>query len=1191
LIATLPPNTTSYTVTGLTPNTVNKFKAYAVNTAGVEDGNTSEITVTTGALSGPALTIQTNFVFPATYVRAGFDSVSTNIDSSVTGTDTGPNGVISYVCKYSRVVNGSSTSKVPCAQGSLGGTFTFNTGTAQMSWTPKFGTQGVFEFQITGTDSVGSTAQYFTVNVIHPYGSANQGTMNLSTILGDYRSSFANRTQQNANTGTSWLNALNTGFNATVTGNPNFNGSSANTNLDPERLTFDGVTQADFGQILAGMKTFMLDYWVSNPESTFTNGSKVLTMDTDSSDNGLTVTQNTMDNGQRALRFNFDRSYKRAILADNPVAYWRMDETSGSSISDVIGTNNLTIADNTNVETTNNVSYGLSGATLGESTSTAMSIYTNRILLRNVAALKPATTFSVEMWVRYPNRAAATDHDLYNFSTTSMASGFSMSIVSGILTVKYKPSGASTVTLTQNPNSLTFGNLFDSNWHHLVFTGTSNNKILYFDGMVLASDTANNGSVSWPTTPNSNWITSGADTNNPVQIDEVAVYNTALTSNQVLNHLAAGDHFNPKQTYYPANTQLQSRPIGLWRFSEAWDTQQITQDYSGNQADALNGSSWTYYTAQGPYVRSGGSGLDTIGASYFASYYLDPGNSPIVYNNRHLAFNQKFTFSEWVNFTYDGNGRRFPFFSTRNGVTSWDNLGIVSYLDTDGRILFGFGCTAASWCTNYVRTSSAVVPGYTNWSGAGSLNTSLRSGWTHVAITFDGTQPATNRVQVYVSGVPVQMATPVGTIPSTLASLTGPINTYSAYQWLLNSVAGNSRLFDSLNFTFAELALYQRVLSASEIRAQAYEASLRYCDVPVTSTLQDPGNPKPFDYINMLFNTVQSTGQLQVYRNSKMECALRPGVNLTTESLNLIAGSTSNGFKGHITDLRVHGSGTDTVASITNTHKAFMNSAEQHRVVPIGNIVTDNLVRAYEPATAMDGMRPYSAGNEDSKIFWQENGNIASGTRQEPGYLRGFSGYTGQWNGIGIPTNPYRLTLDGNGWVDLGTTPTFELSNKLFTVCVWEKTTQTANSTLFHKGTNSSNFGNFAFGIYSNQLFMGVNGSYWYYSGTPYNNYKNGLWHYICGRTDGTNASLWVDGTNYGNTAFTSAINNNAIKGGDRMVIGHYVTRQYGGNNYGGIFIGDVGGVQIYNGALTDAQIKWNCAVQAPNYNMTTCTP
>ncbi len=1185
LLATLSSSTLTYSISALTQNTSYTYRVRAVNTANEEDGNANDVSALTDTSPVPVLTDVGHFVFPTNPVYASGTALTLDFNKTNT-TPVGDTGM-AYTCKYSRQVTGTLVGKSNCTLGSLGGTYSLDAATGAFSWLPKLGTQGVFEFALSGTDLNGTGVRYFTVNVAHPYASPN-----LATILADFRASFSALTQTNTASANRWSDISGANNYGTVSsGTPLWNGSINNTTTDPQKVTFGGSTEIDLGATLSGYTSFMLDFWMSNPESTFTNGSTVMKMDDSSTDNGFKITQNTLENGQRALRIDFDRSYRRKILSDYPVAYWRMDELSGSSISDAVDNNSLTVADTSNTATTSNVVYSLSGATLGETTSTAMSIHTNRILLPNVAAIKPATNFSVEMWVKYPYRTQPTDHDLYNFSTTSVASGFSMSIISGVLTVKYKPASAAVVTLTQNPNSLTFGNLFDSNWHHLVFTGTSNNKVLYLDGMILASDTTNNGAVSWPATPNNFWVTSGADSTNPVQIDEVAVYNTALTGNQVLNHLSTGDHFVPKQTYYPANTQLQSRPEGLWRFGEAWDTQQVAQDYSGNQADAINWNAWNYYTAQGPYVRTGGSGLDLTGATYYPDHYTDQDYVSRVTNSRHLSFDQKFTISEWVNFSFTGNDRHFAILNTRNLVTGINNYGISIYANNQGKIVVGFSCTYSVFCANQVATTSSVVPTYTNWAGAGSLNTNLRSGWTHLAITFDGTQPAANRVQVYVHGVAVKMAAPIGTIPSSLSTLTGPINSYTAYDWQLNGIAGQGRQLNTISYPFADFALYGRALNASEIRAQAYEGSLRYCDIPVTSNLQDPSNSKPFDYISMLFNVVQSSGQLQIYRNSKLECAIRPGANLTAESLSLALGASSNGFKGHITDLRLHGSSTNTVATITNTHKAFMNSADQHRVVAVGNIATDNLVRAYEPATAMDGMRPYSSGNEDAKIFWQENGNLASGTRQEPGYLRSFSGYTGKWNGTGIPTDPYRVTFDGNGWIDLGTTPLFETSTKNFTVCMWEKTTQTGTYTFFHKGNTNTQFGNFAFGTYGGtQVYVGINGSYWYYP-AAYNTIKNGLWHYLCAMTDGSNVSFWLDGVNQGNNAFTSAISANAVKGGDRMGLGYHITRRYESNNYGGVFVGDMGGVHIYNGALTTAQIKANCAAQAANYNMSTCAP
>ena len=1182
LIATLAPNSTSYTVSGLTPNSLYKFKAFAVNTAGVEDGNTSEITVTTGVLSGPALTTISNSVYPSTYIRSSFDTLTADVNSSITSNDTGPNGAITYACKFSRTVTGTGTSKVACASGTLGGTFSFNTATGYISWLPKFGTQGVFEFQITGTDSVGSTNQYFTVNVIHPYGSASAGVQNLSTIIADYRSSFANRTQQNATSATSWLNTLSSNYNATVTGTANFNGASSNTSADPEKFTFTNSTQVDFGQPLAGLDRFMIDYWVSNPEGSFTNGSTVLKMDTDNTDNGFKVTQNTMDNGQRALRFDFERSYRRVIVADNPISHWRMDETSGTAINDSTASNHATFADTSGSATSSGLVFAQAGATLGEKASTSISTNTNRIQLPNNASLKPSGDFSVEMWVKYPYRTTPASHDLYNFSTASTASGFSMQVLSGVLTVKYKPSGASTVTLTNNTNMTGYGNLFDSNWHHLVFSSTNALKILYFDGQILASDSTNNGAVTWPATPVNYWITSGGDSTNPTIVDETAIYGYALSQNQVRNHMAAADHFIRNQTLYPASPQLQARPAGFWRFTES-DTNHVAPDYSGNQADALNWNGYIYRNSQGVYVRPGGSGLDTTAyASYNASNCPDYNSLHSVSSSRLLSFDQKFSFSQWVNINNTGNnGWLFSPFSTRTGNT----IPLVMYWGNAGQIIIGFNGSTANLTPNYAFTASSVVASYSNSNGNAQ-------GWYHIAMTFDGTQPAQNRVQIYVNGVAVRMGTVVGTIPSSLSAITGP-----GYEWHFGSMNGSGGCnWSQYQYYHSESTVFGRVLSANEIRAQAHEGSLRYCDVPVSSQWLDPYNGKPFDYINMLHNGTQ----FSVYRNSKLECALRPGVNLGSEGLNLVAGSSSNGFQGHMTDLRIHGGSGVNAASINDTHKAFMNSADQHRVVPLGNIVTDNLVRSYEASTAADGMRPYSTGNEDTKILWQENGNLPNGTRQEPGYLRGFYGSAGsKWNGTGVPTDPYRLSFDGAGYVDLGTSPIYDYSSKRMSVCSWMKTTNQSTYTLFHRGY-SGNWGDFYISTSgTSNLYFGWNGSAgWNYidGGSSKNaTLRNGLWHYVCATYDasvtGTNTYLYIDGTVATSWGAVTADLNYYASHYARMTIGAPVKWHFWSWNSGDIFKGDIGAVHIYNSALSVTQIKQNCNAQAANYNMSTCAP
>ena len=1179
LVATLPSGTTSYSTTGLAAGTTYTYRVRSVNTANEEDGNTADVSATTASLSLPVIVMDGvyngNFLYPVNPKLAG-SLISIDFKNSSTGNDTGSGGSpLTYTCKFSRVVTGLPSGKSNCTSSNLGPTYSLNPATGFLNWTPPFGTQGVFEFLISGTDTNGSGLRYFTMHVGHPYASPN-----LSTLLAEYRATFADMTGSHSGSASYWQDVTGFGNTATISGSPMWAGASSNTSSDPQRFTLGNSTEINLGGVLAGYDRFMIDYWISNPEATFTNNSVVLKMDSEESDNGFKITQTTLDNGQRALKLDFERSYSRVVLNDSPAAYWRMDEASGNRIDDLAGSNDLIFSDSANTPTVSGLSYGLSGATLGETSSKAISTHTNRLVIPNNSTFKPSRDVSVEMWVRYNSRTTPNDHDLYSFSTTSTSSGLSLSILSGVLTLKYKPNSSSTVTLTTNNTG--YGHLFDQNWHHIVFVYSFTNSIkaLYLDGNILASSTATDGDIVWPSTPDSNWVTANGDPANPVQIDEVAFYNYSLSTNQIRTHLAAGDHYNRNQNIHPANGQFQSRPLGFWRFGEAQAN--IAQDYSGNQQDIIN-KGGTLYRSTGVYQRTGGSNIDTDGSTYhyFGCSVNQYENK--VYNNRRLNFDRKLTYSTWVNFnSYGGN---YPvFFSINNNSTNW--FALVFGGDTQGRLRAWFN---ANWNgTNpefaFVNSASQVIPS--------STSTNLPLGWYHLTMTYDGTQNANNRVQFYINGTAVKMATPGGNsaVPSTLSSLSG-----SAWDFEVGTWATNSGCWGSINqYPFDEAAIYDRILSANEIRAQAFEASLRSCSVPVTTLLQDPYNSKPFDHLNMLFDGTK----ISVYRNSKLECALRPSINLSSDALDLKVGATSNGFQGHISDFRVHGSAGTTVASTADAYTTFIQSSDQHRLNPLGNIIKTKLVRAFEPSSAFDGVRPYSPGSELSKIQWSSVGSQPSDIRQqEPAYLRNFTN-TG-WNGTGTSTDPYRLSFDGiDDFVDLGTTPVMRDTTNKMSVCMWAKTTQTSTFSLFHRGDNGSNngWGDFHIVQYNNQNFYllvnhaSTGGSY-IDAFSNFANFRNGQWHYICGTYNGSSITLFMDGNIIaGPLANTSTMANNSSQT-SRMTLGTNINWTLNQNQYGGFFNGDMGGVHIYNDGLTQAQVKQNCSAQVAMYSGATCAP
>lgn len=97
--------------------------------------------------------------------------------------------------------------------------------------------------------------------------------------------------------------------------------------------------------------------------------------------------------------------------------------------------------------------------------------------------------------------------------------------------------------------------------------------------------------------------------------------------------------------------------------------------------------------------------------------------------------------------------------------------------------------------TNYVETDVG------SWSSAAGV-------WHHVAMTFDGTQPAASRVKVYIDGVSVNV-TVHGTIPSSLQNSTGNFS--------IGSLPGLGHAFSG---AIDQVKLFNRALSSADINAE-----------------------------------------------------------------------------------------------------------------------------------------------------------------------------------------------------------------------------------------------------------------------------------------------------------------------------------------------------------------------------------
>ena len=223
--------------------------------------------------------------------------------------------------------------------------------------------------------------------------------------------------------------------------------------------------------------------------------------------------------------------YRTAVLADSPHAFWRLDETTGTAMSDSSGNGrNATLA-------AAGQTLGLTGA-LNENPNRALSLGTGAITA-NSSTTGPST-FSVEAWIK---NTSTTGGRILGFGNAGGSSG--SSTVDRQLYMA--PSGkvyfgigfAKTTVASLN-------NVNNGAWHHVVGTYTSgtNGMKLYVDGVLQGSATATPQSFTgyWRAAAEqfSGWTGNPTDAYYDGTIDELAVYTTSLSATRVQAHYNAG---------------------------------------------------------------------------------------------------------------------------------------------------------------------------------------------------------------------------------------------------------------------------------------------------------------------------------------------------------------------------------------------------------------------------------------------------------------------------------------------------------------------------------------------------------------------------------------------------------------------------------------------------------------------------
>ena len=215
-------------------------------------------------------------------------------------------------------------------------------------------------------------------------------------------------------------------------------------------------------------------------------------------------------------------SYSSAVLADNPTAYWQMNETSGTTITDTINSYVLTAAGTPFINQPSPVDRSIN-------TNNGGGAYT----AAGAANLRWAldTDLCIEFIHQRGNLSTNTSGLLGHRTSSSADQHYAIFYIGGFLVLDVPSS-----SFRWTPN-VSANDLF---WHHYVFNhfGPTGNRELWIDGVLRSSTSA----ISKPTSATAvsgtfsigNVAGQGATAGN---LDEVAIYNGAtLSSSQIQAH-------------------------------------------------------------------------------------------------------------------------------------------------------------------------------------------------------------------------------------------------------------------------------------------------------------------------------------------------------------------------------------------------------------------------------------------------------------------------------------------------------------------------------------------------------------------------------------------------------------------------------------------------------------------------------
>jgi PKD repeat protein len=274
--------------------------------------------------------------------------------------------------------------------------------------------------------------------------------------------------------------------------------------------------------------------------------------------------------------------YSDTVLADTPTNFWRLDEAAGSAKSyDQAGFDDLTVSPG--------VTLGAPGALAGTPNTAGSFSGASDGLAATASAIPGPQVFSVEAWFNTTSTSGGKIVGFGNHNTDTSDNYDRHVYMTGDGRLQFGTYAGFTATVGNGTH------YNDGQWHHVVASLGSAGMAMYVDGQLAGQrgdvTTAQDYNGYWRLGGDSSW---DGDAWFDGRIDDVAIYNTALTLRQAQRHYAVGSTGQPfNEPPTAAFTATADGRVASFDGSGSSDTDGSVPGYAWDFGDGSTGSGAT----------------------------------------------------------------------------------------------------------------------------------------------------------------------------------------------------------------------------------------------------------------------------------------------------------------------------------------------------------------------------------------------------------------------------------------------------------------------------------------------------------------------------------------------------------------------------------------------------------------------